>query len=74
MVELHLHSSICLHDTELNYLNTGRSLPSNDPLTVFTPNLGPTQPPMLCVPGALSPGVKLPGLEVHYSPPFSIEI
>jgi hypothetical protein len=33
-----------------------------------------TQPPLQWVPGALSPGVKRPGLEVDNSPPTSAEV
>jgi hypothetical protein len=33
-----------------------------------------TQPPVLWVPGALSPGVKRPGREVDHSPPTSAEV
>jgi hypothetical protein len=33
--------------------------------------LGPTQPPIKWVPGALSLGVKRPGREAHHSPPSS---
>jgi hypothetical protein len=35
------------------------------------PALGPTQPPMQWVPGALSPGVKRPRREADHSPPTS---
>jgi hypothetical protein len=35
--------------------------------------LGPTQPPMQWVPGALSLGVKRPGREADHSPPSSAE-
>jgi hypothetical protein len=35
--------------------------------------LGPTQPPIQRVPGALSPGVKRHGREADYSPPASVE-
>jgi hypothetical protein len=38
------------------------------------PVLGPTQPPFLWVPGALSPGVKRPGREADHSPPTSAEV
>jgi hypothetical protein len=34
----------------------------------FRPALGPTQPPIQWVPGALSPGVKRPGREADHSP------
>jgi hypothetical protein len=36
--------------------------------------LGPTQPPIQLVPGALSLGVKRPGREADHSPPSSAEI
>jgi hypothetical protein len=36
--------------------------------------LGPTQPPLQWVPGALSLGVKRPGSEADHSPPSSAEI
>jgi hypothetical protein len=36
--------------------------------------LGPTQPPIQWVPGALSLGVKRPGREAHHSPPSSAEV
>jgi hypothetical protein len=36
--------------------------------------LGPTQPPVQCVPGALSVGVKWPGCEADHSPPSSAEV
>jgi hypothetical protein len=36
--------------------------------------LGPTQPPILWVPGALSLGVKRPGREADHSPPSSAEV
>jgi hypothetical protein len=36
--------------------------------------LGPTQPPIQWVPGALSLGVKQPEREVDHSPPCSAEV
>jgi hypothetical protein len=36
--------------------------------------LGPTQPPIQWVPGALSLGVKQPGREADHSPPSSTEV
>jgi hypothetical protein len=36
--------------------------------------LGPTQPLVQWVPGALSLGVKRPGCEADYSPPSSAEV
>jgi hypothetical protein len=37
-------------------------------------NSGPTQPPIHCVTGALSQGVKRPGRESDHSPPISAEV
>jgi hypothetical protein len=43
--------------------------------SVSRPALGPTQPPVLCVPGVLSPGVKArPGRDADHSPPSSAEV
>jgi hypothetical protein len=42
--------------------------------TAFRVALGPTQLPIQWVPGALSPGVKMPGREADNSPPFSAEV
>jgi len=39
--------------------------------TASSPALGPIQPPIQWVPGALSLGVKRPGLEADQSPPSS---
>jgi hypothetical protein len=36
--------------------------------------LGPTQPPIQWVPGALSLGVMQPGREAYHSPPSSAEL
>jgi hypothetical protein len=36
--------------------------------------VGPTQPPIQLVPGALSPGVKRQGREAGDSPPASAEV
>jgi hypothetical protein len=41
--------------------------------TVSRTALGPTQPPIQWVPGALSLGVKRPGREADHSPPSSAE-
>jgi hypothetical protein len=38
------------------------------------PALGSTQPPIQCVPGAVSPEVKRPGREADHSPPASAEV
>jgi hypothetical protein len=42
--------------------------------TMSRPALRPTQPPIKWVPEALSLGVKRPGRENDYSPPFSAEV
>jgi hypothetical protein len=36
--------------------------------------LGPTQPPIQWVPGALSLGIKRPGREADHSPPYIAEV
>jgi hypothetical protein len=41
---------------------------------VSRPALGPTQPPIQWVPGALSLGVKRPGREADHSPPPTTEL
>jgi hypothetical protein len=41
---------------------------------VFTSVLGPTQPPIQWVPGALSLGVKWPGREADHSLPYNAEV
>jgi hypothetical protein len=43
-------------------------------ITVSRAALGPTQPPIQWVPGALSLGVKRPGREADHSPPSSAEV
>jgi hypothetical protein len=42
--------------------------------TVPRTALGPIQPPIQWVPGALSLGVKRPGREADHSPPSSAEV
>jgi hypothetical protein len=42
--------------------------------TVSKPALGPTQPPVQWVPGALSLSVKESGREADHSPPSSAEV
>jgi hypothetical protein len=42
--------------------------------TVSRTTLGPTQPPIQWVPGALSLGIKRPGREAGHSPPSSAEV
>jgi hypothetical protein len=41
--------------------------------TSFRPDVG-SKPPIQCVPGTLSPGVKLPRHEADHSPPTSAEV
>jgi hypothetical protein len=43
-------------------------------LTLARPALGPTQPPLQQVAGALSPGGNRPGREADHSPPCSAEV
>jgi hypothetical protein len=43
--------------------------------SVSRPALGPTQPPVQWVPGALSPGAEArPGRDADHSPPYSAEV
>jgi hypothetical protein len=42
--------------------------------TSSTLDLGPTQPPIQWVPGALSPAVRRPGREADHSPAASAEV
>jgi hypothetical protein len=42
--------------------------------TTSRPTLGPTQPPIQWVPGALSPGIKRPDREADHSDPSSAEV
>jgi hypothetical protein len=43
-------------------------------LTSSRPALGPTQPPIQWVLGALSPGIKQKWREADHSPPASVEV
>jgi hypothetical protein len=42
--------------------------------TASRPALGPTQPPIQWVPGAVSLGIKRPGCEADHTPPSSAEV
>jgi hypothetical protein len=63
---------------DLTFNTRGRSLdsdgldgPGSIPGSAYTPTLGPTQPPIQWVPGALSPRVTRQGREADHSPPTS---
>jgi hypothetical protein len=61
-------------------LDDWSSIPGGGGLGIFLfatasrPVLGPTQPPIQWVSGALSLGVKRPGREADHSPPSSAEV
>jgi hypothetical protein len=42
--------------------------------TASRPAVGPTQPPIQWLPGALSTGIKRPGREADHSPPATTEV
>jgi hypothetical protein len=63
---------------ELNGMERGRSSsPGRGKIFILStssrPVMGPTQPRIQWIPGALSPGVKRPGREANHSPPTSAE-
>jgi hypothetical protein len=69
-------SSVC---TATGHGLDGRdSIPGRNKIFLFPiasrPALGPTQPPMQWVQGALSPGVKLARREADHSPPANAEV
>jgi hypothetical protein len=88
-VALYLHSPIRLSGVVLNY-STGTTCGLDDRgsrvrflaraanifffTTVSRTALGPTQPPIQWVPGALFLGVKRPVREADHSPPPSAEV
>jgi hypothetical protein len=59
-------------------LDVQGSIPGRGKIFLFSeasrPALGPIQPPIEWVPGALSLGVKRPGREADHSPPTSAEV
>jgi hypothetical protein len=61
-------------DTGLGYRLDNREIGNQFPVggrfpqTGSRPNVGLTQPPIQCVPGARSPGVKRPGCEADNAP------
>jgi hypothetical protein len=58
-----------------NFSATINSFTYNELLnTASRTALGPTQPPIQWVPGALSVGVKRPGREASHPPPSSAEV
>jgi hypothetical protein len=69
-----------LSDTSLGYGLDDRGLESRQGLEIFLfttlsrPVLGPTQPPIQWIPGALSLGVKRERREADHSPPSSSEV
>jgi hypothetical protein len=48
-------------------------IPGRGKIFLFS-TAGPTQPPIECVPGAISPGVKRQRREADHSPPSSAEV
>jgi hypothetical protein len=78
------HSSFYAHENlDLNWLRGGRrrvqsSSPSRVKNFLFStssrPALGPTQPPIQWILGALSPGIKRQGHDADHSPPTSAEV
>jgi hypothetical protein len=69
-----------LEQTALGYGLDDRGFESRQGLgiilftTASRPTLGPTQPPIQWVPGALSLGVKVSGREADHSPSSSAEV
>jgi hypothetical protein len=58
-------------------LDSWSSIPDRDKSVFSTasrPALGPTQPPIKCVPVIVSPGIKQPGRDAEQSPPSSTEV
>jgi hypothetical protein len=62
--------AILIHDNNFQYLETGRT--SKDSMSRSA--LGPTQPPIQWVPGALSQEVKQPGHEADHTLPSSTKV
>jgi hypothetical protein len=65
--------------TETGYRLDGQfSIPTRSKIFTFSmasrPALGPTQPPTLCVTGALTPGQKRSGRKANHSPPSGAEV
>jgi hypothetical protein len=77
---MHIHYSTQLRSIALGYRLDDRRFDSQRGLgiflfsTAFRPALGPTQPPIQWVPGALSLGVKRPGSVADHSLPSSAEV
>jgi hypothetical protein len=69
-----------LSGTALSYELDDRGFESRQGLgnflftTASRPGLGPIQPPIQWVPGALSLGIKRPGHEADHSLPSSVEV
>jgi hypothetical protein len=75
---LFIQLDICIVDSGLDDRGLGFDPRRGLGIFLFTTAsktaLGPTQPPIQWVPGALSLGVKRPGREADHSPPSSAEI
>jgi hypothetical protein len=73
-----LHILLENHVTNIGRLRCRSSSPGRVKNFLFSksprPALGSTQPPIQRIPGALSPGAKLPGREADHSPPASAEV
>jgi hypothetical protein len=78
-VRLSVRPSACfIYWLRPGWSESGGSIPGGVGIFLFVtgsrPALGPTQPPIRWVPGALSPEVKRPGREADHSPPSSVEV
>jgi hypothetical protein len=75
-----MHPTFYQEPRYLSYGLDDRGFESRQGLGIFLfttasrPTLGPTQPPVQWVPGALSLGVKRPRREAEHSPPSSAEV
>jgi hypothetical protein len=63
---------IYFNGSQISFLVYDIYIPSN--ITVSKTALGPTQPPIQCVPGALSLEVKRPGRKADHSPASSADV
>jgi hypothetical protein len=78
--KFHTHIKQLISGVALGYSLGDRGFESRQRVGIFLfttatrMTLGPTQPPIRLVPGALSLGVNRPGREADYSPPSSAEV